>query len=50
MSMAIALVDVLDHLLAPLMFEIDVDVGRLLAFLRDEALEQKIDSAPDRRR
>src|SRR6185437_5455876 len=41
--MAIALVDVLDHLLAPLMLEIDVDVGRLLALFRDEALEQKID-------
>ena len=40
---AIALVDILDHLLAPLMLEIDIDVGRLLALLRDEALEQKID-------
>ena len=28
---AIALVDVLDHLFAPLMLEIDVDVGRLVA-------------------
>ncbi len=26
---AVFLVDVLDHLLAPLMLEIDVDVGRL---------------------
>ena len=30
---AVFLVDVLDHLLAPLMLEIDVDVGRLLALL-----------------
>ena len=41
--MAVALIDVLDHLFAPLMLEIDVDVGRLLAFLRDEALEQEVD-------
>ena len=33
-------VDVLDHFLAPLMFEIDVDVGRFAAFLGQEALEQ----------
>ena len=33
-------VDVLDHLLAPLVLEVDVDVGRLVALLRDEALEQ----------
>ena len=39
---AVALVDILDHLLAPLMLEIDVDVGRLLALLRDEAREQQI--------
>ena len=36
---AVAVVDVLDHLLAPLVLEIDVDVGRLVARLRDEALE-----------
>jgi hypothetical protein len=34
-------VDVLDHLLAPLVLEIDVDVRRLAALLRDEALEQQ---------
>ena len=28
---AIGLVDVLDHLLAPLVLEVDVDVGRLVA-------------------
>ena len=39
---AVFLVDVLDHLLAPLMLEIDVDVGRLLALLGDEALEQQV--------
>ena len=40
----VALVDVLDHLLAPLVLEIDVDVGRLVALGRDEALEQKIEA------
>ena len=40
---AIFFVDVLDHLLAPLMLEIDVDVGRLAALGGDEALEQQID-------
>ena len=40
---AVTLIDVLDHLFAPLVLEIDIDVGRLLAFLRDEALEQEID-------
>ena len=39
---AVFLVDVLDHLLAPLMLEIDVDVGRLAALLGDEALEQQV--------
>ena len=40
---AVAGIDILDHLLAPLVLEIDVDVGRLLALGRDEALEQEID-------
>ncbi len=40
---AVAGIDILDHLLAPLMLEVDVDVGRLFALGRDEALEQKID-------
>ena len=35
-------VDVLDHLLAPLVLEIDVDVGRLAALLGDEAVEQQV--------
>ena len=35
-------VDVLDHLLAPLVLEIDVDVGRLVAVLADEALEEQV--------
>src|SRR5262249_25870389 len=39
---AIFAIDILDHLFAPLMLEIDVDVGRLVALGRDEALEQKI--------
>ena len=37
---AIARVDVLDHFLALLVLEVDVDVGRLVALLRDEAFEQ----------
>ena len=39
---AIAPVDILDHFLAALMFEIDIDVGRLAARLRDEASEEKL--------
>ena len=38
---AISLVDVLDHLLAPFMLEVDIDIGRLLALLGDEAVEQQ---------
>jgi len=41
---SVALVDVLDHLLASLVLEIDVDVRRLVAFGRDEALEQEIEA------
>ena len=37
----IVLIDVLDHLLAPLVLEIDIDVGRLVAIGGDETLEQK---------
>ena len=40
---AVFRIDVLDHLLAPLMLEIDIDVGRLVARGADEALEQKVD-------
>src|SRR5882762_1228925 len=36
---AVFAIDVLDDFLAPLVLEIDVDVGRLVALLRDEALE-----------
>ncbi len=38
----VALVDVLDHFLAPLVLEIDVDVGRLVAVLGQEAREQQL--------
>ena len=38
----VAGVDVLHHLLAPLVLEIDVDVRRLAALFRDEAGEQQI--------
>ena len=41
---AVLLVDVLHHLLAPLVLEIDVDVGRLVALARDEALEEQVDA------
>ncbi len=40
---AVAAIDVLDDLLAALMLEIDVDVGRFAPLHRDEALEQEID-------
>ncbi len=39
----VALIDVLDHLFALLVLEIDVDVGRLVALGRDETLEQEIE-------
>ena len=38
---AVLVVDVLHHLLAALMLEIDVDVGRLAALGRDETLEEQ---------
>ena len=41
---AIARVNILDDLLAPLMLEIDIDVGRLLALGGHEPLEEKIDA------
>ena len=37
------IINILDHLFAPLVLEVDVDVGRLVALGRDEALEQKIE-------
>ena len=37
----VALVDVLQHLLAPLVLEVDVDVRRLAPLRRDEALEEQ---------
>ena len=36
----VLLVDVLNHLLPALVFEIDVDIGRLIAFLRDKSLDE----------
>jgi hypothetical protein len=39
----------LDHLLAPLVLEIDIDVGRLAAIGGDEALEQRCRRAGRRR-
>ena len=40
---AVAIVDVLDHFLAPLVLEVDVDVGWLASLGREEALEQEVD-------
>ena len=37
-------VDVLDDLLAPLVLEVDVDVGRLVALPADEPLEEQVDA------
>ena len=39
---AVFLVDILNDLLAPLVLEIDIDVGRLVARVGDEALEEEI--------
>src|SRR6185295_14074089 len=39
----VLLVDMLDHLLAPLVLEVDVDVGRFSPLDRDEALEEQLD-------
>src|SRR5256885_16761757 len=39
---AVFVIDVLDDFLAPLVLEIDVDIGRLVALLRNEALEQQL--------
>ena len=47
---AVFFVDVLDHLLAALVLEVDVDVGRLVALGADEALEQQVEARRDRRR
>ena len=47
---AVASVDILDHFLAPLVLEIDVDVGRLAPLGGDEALEQQVDLRRDRPR
>src|SRR5262249_51152860 len=41
MVATVALVDILDNLLTPLMLEVDVDVGWLAAIFRDEAREQE---------
>src|SRR3954468_10736340 len=39
---AVAVIEVLDHLLAALVLEVDIDVGRLAPAGRDEALEQQV--------
>src|SRR6516164_10588809 len=41
---AVFFIDVLDDFLAPLVLEIDIDVGRLVARGADEALEQHVDA------
>ena len=47
---AVGVEDPLHDDLAPLVLEIDVDVGRLVALLRDEALEQQVVARRDRSR
>ncbi len=42
MIAAIALIDIFDHLIAPRMFEIDIDIRRLAPLRRDEAFEEEI--------
>ena len=39
---AIAIINVLDHLLAPLVLEVHIDIGRLVARIRKEAREQQL--------
>src|SRR5262249_21731279 len=43
MLATVSLIDVLQHLLAFAMREVDVDVGRLGAFFAEEALEQQLE-------
>ena len=38
-------VDILNDLFAPLMLEVDIDIGRLVALAADEALKQNIAAA-----
>ena len=45
MVAAIGLVNPLDHLFAALVFKVDVDIGRLAAFLADETLKQQVIAA-----
>ena len=46
---AVLVVEVLQHFLAPLVLEIDVDVGRLVPLGADEPLEEHVDATRDRR-
>src|SRR6056297_1254345 len=39
---AVFVIDVLQHLFASLVLKVDVDIGRLVAFLGNEALEQQL--------
>src|SRR5690606_12505908 len=38
----VLVVNVLDDLFAPVVFEVDIDIGRFVAFFADEALEQAV--------
>ena len=50
-QLAVALVDVLDHLLAPVAArQVEIDVGPLAALFREKPLEQQVHARPDRRR
>ena len=47
---AVLEVDVLDHLFAPLVLDVEVDVGRLGPLTGEEPLEEQSQLAPDRPR
>ena len=40
---AVFLIEILDHFLSPFMFEVNVDIGRLIAGGADETLEEQVD-------
>ena len=41
---SVSLIDILNNLFAPRVLEVDVDVRRLIALLRDKPLEQHVDT------
>ena len=41
---SVSRIDILNNLFAPRVLEVDIDVGRLIALLRDKPLEQHVDT------